>query len=883
MVDAVVSFVVEKVGDYLIKEAVSLREVRNEVELLKNELEWMQCFIKHAEEKQDDNPLIHKWVSDVRDIAYDTEDVLDTFLLKVNDGRVPRRRPGFLSSMKLCTCIFDKGKEQLNLHSIGKEIGDLRKRIKDLSRKRKTYGLENIGYKIEGTSNTLGRLKQLRRAASFAVEENIVGFEDDANKLLAQLFRKEQQRYVISILGMGGLGKTTLARKVYRNKDVKKNFDCSAWVSVSQDYKIADLLLRLIKSFEIRTSDKDPEKMSEEDMERLLHGFLQERSYMVVIDDVWQKEAWESLKRAFPDNKRGSRVIITTRIKDVAERSDERTYVHKLRFLRPDESWQLFCEKAFRNVYVDEGLEKLGREMVEKCSGLPLAIVVLGGLLSTKKPQEWRVVRDHIWRHLRHDSIHISNILTLSFNDLPYQLKLCFLYLGLFPEDFEINIEKLIRLLVAEGLIPQDEAREMEDVAKDNMDQLINRSLIQVEKRCWGKIVTCRVHDLLRDLAIEKAKELNFIHIYDQTKSLARSSSVSSCRQQAVYSGIDHFSQQHLNPLSRSLLLFNQRLEGSLHMRQHLTPWCERFTLLRVLDIEVIKVAGVGSWRSNCLPKEIGRLIHLKYLGLRNSHINKVPASILNLRRLQTLDLFTPGGSFELPSKVSKLNELRHLIGSFSGKLHIDSLTNLQTLKYVPLESWYKINTSKLVNLRKLHIEYKDRARQVFTFHSVAKLQNLQLLSVELSDNNSSFASLQPLSNCPCLVDLRLHGKINELPKEMHPLLPNLECLSLEKSELKDDPMPVLEKLLNLVILKLFFPYSGKKLVCSEKGFPRLEILDLALLNLEEWLVEEGAMPMLRGLSTFTTHKLEQIPESLRLIPRPAPWECQNYYWTYHS
>ncbi|XP_031284285.1 disease resistance protein RPP13-like [Pistacia vera] len=349
----------------------------------------------------------------------------------------------------------------------------------------------------EGKSNNLERLKDLRRVTSFVVDGNIVGFENDAKMLLGKLLEDEPRRYVVSIFGMRSLGKTTLAKNLYHNIDVLNKFKCRAWVCVSQDYKTEDLLRRIVKSFEVKINGMELEKMSGEDLERCLYKSLQGCLYLAVIDDVWQKEAWESLKRAFSDDNNGSRVIIITRIKEVAERSDERIHVHKLRFLRPDESWNLLCENAFRKSNANEELEKLGRETVEKCSGLPLAIIVLGGLLSTEKPQEWRSIHDHFWQHLRNDSIHIPSLLTLSFNDMPYQLKLCFLYLGIFPEDFKFFIEKAIRLLVAEGFIREDDDRVMEEVAKNHLDELINRSLVQIENICRGRVETCRIHDLL--------------------------------------------------------------------------------------------------------------------------------------------------------------------------------------------------------------------------------------------------------------------------------------------------------------------------------------------------------------------------------------------------
>ncbi|KAK4833175.1 hypothetical protein QYF36_004998 [Acer negundo] len=883
MVDAVVSFVVNKLGDFLLNKAILLGGVYNEVAWLKKELECMQRFLKDAEDKQYEDAEVCRWVSAIRDLTFDIEDLLDTFHLKVHgeaasdDVGTMERKPQSVCFPSLSSCIFCKGNEQVNLYKTGKEIEDLKSRMKDLTRRRDDYQLQESRNSGEGSSNAHVRSRDIRRSSSFAVEQNVVGFEDDAQKLLDKLSDNDPQRLIISIYGMGGLGKTTLAGKLYHNSTVGRRFvNCCAWVSVSKDYTTVDLLVRLIKSFGFGTTEmEDPEKMNKgdqwlgtkrtialekntEDLERYLFDSLQNQPYLVVLDDVWDKEVWKSLKRAFPDNKNGSRVIITTRDKNIAQSFDVNTHAHNLRNLRPDESWQLFCEKAFQKVKQDEGLEKLGKEMVKKCNGLPLAIIVLGGLLSIKEPQQWREVHNHLWKHLKDDD-EIRFVLALSFDGLSHTLKQCFLYLGLFPEDFEINMEKLIHLFVAEGFIPPGGDLNMEEAAKGCLEELISRSLIQVEKRYWGRISTIRVHDLLRDLAIEKAKTLNSLYIYDEVKNSDLSPTITTCPRQALYSAVERSSWlKQCNPCLRTLFLFDKC--------QHMESMCKKFSSLRLLNCHAI----IDKKDHSVLDKEIGKLIHVKYLGLRDTSFRLSSSSIFNLRRLQTLDVYGSDWRIELPAEIRKLQELRHLIGMFTNA-PIDSLENLQTLRYVQLSYWDKINTEKLVNLRELRF---FGSVDEFSFKSMSNLKRLRILSVvPYYGKPISFASLQPLSHCENLVELRLKGKMEKLPGDIDQLLPNLECLSLTDSQLTDDPMPILEKLPYLMTLHLGSRfYSGKKIMCSAKGFPWLQIL--LIDEIEDLHVEENALPRLRGLRIPDNTKL--IPESLRSIPTPDPREYTN-------
>lgn len=275
-----------------------------------------------------------------------------------------------------------------------------------------------------------------------------------------------------------------------------------------------------------------------------------------MVDDIWKQDAWESLKRALPRNHGGSSYIITTRVKAVAEGVDGRVYVHKLRFLTFEESWKLFDQKALMNMQqiVDEDLHRIGKEMVQKCDGLTLAIVVLSGLLSRKRPNEWHEVCASFWRCLKDNSIHKSTVFDLSFNELHYQLKLCFLYHSVFPEDYEIDVEKLIHLLVAEGFIKEDGEMIMEDVARHYMEELVDRCFVEAVRRERGKVVFSRIHDLLRDVAIKKSKEINFVNVYNEHHSST------TCRREVVHHLMDnnYLCDRRVNKRIRSFLFFGE-------------------------------------------------------------------------------------------------------------------------------------------------------------------------------------------------------------------------------------------------------------------------------------------------------------------------------------
>nr|AAS93955.1 disease resistance protein RPP13 variant [Arabidopsis thaliana] len=819
MVDAITEFVVGKIGNYLIEEASMFMAVKEDLEELKTELTCIHGYLKDVEAREREDEVSKEWSKLVLDFAYDVEDVLDTYHLKLEER----------SQRRGLRRLTNKIGRKMDAYSIVDDIRILKRRILDITRKRETYGIGGLKEPQGGGNTSSLRVRQLRRARSVDQEEVVVGLEDDAKILLEKLLDyEEKNRFIISIFGMGGLGKTALARKLYNSRDVKERFEYRAWIYVSQEYKTGDILMRIIRSLGM-TSGEELEKIrkfAEEELEVYLYGLLEGKKYLVVVDDIWEREAWESLKRALPCNHEGSRVIITTRIKAVAEGVDGRFYAHKLRFLTFEESWELFEQRAFRNIQrKDEDLLKTGKEMVQKCRGLPLCIVVLAGLLSRKTPSEWNDVCNSLWRRLKDDSIHVAPIVfDLSFKELRHESKLCFLYLSIFPEDYEIDLEKLIHLLVAEGFIQGDEEMMMEDVARYYIEELIDRSLLEAVRRERGKVMSCRIHDLLRDVAIKKSKELNFVNVYND--HVAQHSST-TCRREVVHHQFKRYpSEKCKNKRMRSFLNFGE------------------LEFLVGFDVETLKLLRVLDLRRLRFPLKInGDLIHLRYLGIDGYSFSDRAAIISKLRFLQTLEAYSEY-PIEETIDLRKLTSLRHVIGLFVGELLIGDAANLQTLRFISSDSWNKLKPELLINLRDLEI-YEDFDRRVsVSWASLTKLRSLRVLK---------------------LYYLRLESE--EAVRSTDVISPSLESVTLEGITFEEDTMPFLQKMPRLedLILKGCH-YSGGKMSVSEQGFGRLRKLQIFMESLDELQIEEEAMPNLIELKITSKEVIKKliIPNRLR-------------------
>ncbi|CAL4983714.1 unnamed protein product [Urochloa decumbens] len=712
--------------------------VKDQIRRLTRELESIHATLRKVAQAPPDqlDEQVRLWASDIREASYDMEDIIDTFLIRV-DGppKEPADEAMFKSLMKKMGKLFSLSKSKA-CHKIAGAIDVLSKQLEEVEKLRGRYTIDDIVHKPAAMTSIDPRLSALYPKAS-----QLVGIDEQRDKLIQMLtegdhdMQPNQETKIVSVVGVGGLGKTTLVKAVYDKLNL--NAPCKAFVPVGQnpDLKkvLKDILIALDKESYMKGFDFNI--LDERQLIDELREFLKDKRYFIVIDDVWDIESWKIIRNALDDNSLGSKIVITTRKHDVA---DEAGCSYKLKPLTHKISKILFYGRIFGSESeCPAHFSEVSEKILKKCGGVPLAIVTTSSLLANKSGniKVWNEVCDSIGSGLgsNHNMEIMRKILSLSYYDLPSHLKTCLLYISIFPEDYEIEKKRLIWRWIAEDFVQHGEVTQsLYELGESYFNELLNRSLIQVaDMLVDGTPRSCRVHDMVLELICSLSRQENFVTtVLGDSRQRTPPSGSKKVRRLSLQNTA--WPTMEISKL-RSIAIFSSAIFSSMTS----LSCCH---LLRVLDLQGCNLKNLPSLRF------VGKLFHLRYLSLAyTDYGGELPAEIGKLQFLQTLDLFWIKID-ERPLSII-IAGLRQMICLRVALTRLPNglrcLTSLEHLREVIVDSACMAEElGHLTQLRMLYVQLRkdkdgrwDESLCTGFLRSLAKLHKIQKLLVVTSSD----------------------------------------------------------------------------------------------------------------------------------------------------
>ncbi|TVU26272.1 hypothetical protein EJB05_28811, partial [Eragrostis curvula] len=863
MAEAVVGLLIGKLGEALLSEAAAygasllcteasaLKGFFGEIRRATGWLEIMKAFLKDSEKFKDTNETTDALVKKIRGLAFRMEDVVDEFKYKLEGDK----HGGFAAKMK-------KRIQHVKVwRRLAQELSEINADLEDVAKQRNLCAMPAIVERTGGGSDHFAG--SAYQTSCFAREEDLVGIKDNAEKLKGYLLDnlEEKKSKIITVWGMGGAGKTTLADHVY--KIVKDDFDVAAWVTVSKSYQVEDLLKKLARGFGI------PGDISNMDMRSLgevIYNHLKGKSHILVLDDVWETSAWISVMNFFPTNCIG-RLVLTSRYKEVASLATSSDCIMELELLKERSSWELFCNVAFRK-YDDKScptkLRDLAAKFLEKCEGLPLAIACIGNLLFFKHPtpSEWsKVYHELELQSMKHVIPGVERILRVSLEDLPYELKNCFLHCALFPEDSEMKRRRLIRHWITAGFIREKANKTLEEVAEGYLNDLVNRSLLQIVRRNRiGRVKSCRMHDIVRSLALKKAENEGFGKIYEGSTTFSMDVTRRLSIQSTNIAPLNQSGVRHL----RAIHAFTNSIDIDL-----LRPMLASSILLSTLDLQGTEI--------KILPDVVFSLFNLRFLSLRESGIEVLPEAVGRLVNLEVLDAYKTRLQ-SLPKGIAKLMKLRYLYATqqsyteeMGGGIEVPralrNLTGLHALQAVKASLETLCDVAALSELRTFSVCSLKSEHSLNLRGAIMNMCHLVHLAITASNENEVLP-MEALRLPATLSKLELYGQLEK--KQMPQILSSwshlisLTKLYLAFSKLDDDSFSCLMVLRGLCDLQLIKAYDGKKLCFPAQSFPRLRYLAIrGAPQLNHVKIEKGALGSLVELGFVECPELKCLPRGI--------------------
>ncbi|KAL1553937.1 putative late blight resistance protein R1A-10 [Salvia divinorum] len=823
MAEAAVTFLLENVQKLLVEQMNLISGAEKELKQLQSELELMNAFLIEYANNREKGQVFIQFERQIREAVYEAEDTLDA-------------------------CLTHKAKSKsavlLNLKNadLAKKVKELRLQLQPIF-DRAIKGLNALPVAV---GSGIPHDNKLKKTELVLREDNVVGFADEEATLIKYLYEKTEQLDVISIVGMPGLGKTTLAWKIYRDPKIQFEFPTLIWVYVSQEFNAREVFLTILKKF----TREDMSGKDDIELRQLVRSRLERGRFLLFMDDVWTVDDWKQIEPALPRNNKLGKVLITSRHERVAKQTNLNREPHKLRFLTTEESWELLELEVFvKTNTCPKELKGLGKHIAAQCRGVPLAVVVIGGTLIEKRQdrREWEKVSDSVSSYIQDDK-RTENIISMSYHKLPHNLRDCFLYLGIFPEDTEISAWKLTRLWIAEGFIQQKRGRSLEEVAEDNLDDLVARNLVMAEKtKANGDINTCRVHDMIREFCQNEAEFANK-NLFQEVKKTRHGvfepaiSEIVKRRRLCIHSNVvmEFLRKRPKGPGVRSFVCFSKETIGL--PAEHTGSIPDAFALLRVVDATPLKFTK--------FPAKLTKLIHLRYIALSGNEFKALPEGVSNLWNLQTVKIDTTSRELEVRVDISKMVQLRHLktkaaISLKEVRLRGGGGENLQTLSRLSAESCTAELFSRASNLKNLGI--RGNLNTLVDAAYLGKLEKLEKLKLV----HDTFSKTE-------------ENALHRFP-HVHNLPPNLRMLTLSYTQLAWTQMTTLGGLHSLEVLKLKeMAFKGGLWETQGGGFPNLETLHIARTDLKTWTAaSDEPFPKLKNLILKNCEGLQEIPSAV--------------------
>ncbi|CDP11161.1 unnamed protein product [Coffea canephora] len=762
-----IDFLIRNVEDLLKYDPSSIAPVKHHIKEVELQFKSLSSiFMKASESVISENPELKYFLNCVANIAYKIEYVIDLI-------EIDAQWQHFFLVFDLLEELRIVNKRASGIHLTTSDDGD------------RDY--QNISQVP---------LNKMSRDGVPLIKETVVDISDEEQVITDQLTKGSARLGIVSIVGMPGIGKTTMAWKLFNCPKVLSHFHCRAWCTVSQEYEKRDLLLEILGG---------------------IHG-LTDNICQMSNEDLQLK-----LRQCF-------------RHHDVALQIEPNGDPHSLRLFSDDESWNLIVGRVFQGEGCPEELLLAGKEIAQKCKGLPLAVVAISGLLRRieKNRESWeKIAKSLIAKVMEDPKARCMEILELSYKHLPGYLKPCFLYLGVFLEDKDIPVSKLIRFWLAEGFIHDCELKSLEGIAKGYLMELISRSLVEVSKRrSNGMVKSCRLHDLLRDFCQLKARAENFFQLvtrFDEPYAYRL----------CIFLKRVHFVVSRPFGLGTRSLIFFPSADSEPRCPYDISFICRNFKLLRVLDFECINL-GIT------FPADISLLVHLRYLAV-TGYMQTIPQSIANLQKLETFVVKGLRGLVVLPDTIWHMARLRHLHVNMhvAFKLDDEGLEDCSQL-------------GNLVSFSRLSISCGEDVESI-----IKRLPNLQKLRCIFfhpqgsSKNSYQFPRLDFLTH---LVSLNVFYYGSAITREF--ILPsNLRKLTLSNFRLPWSHISTIGRLPNLEVLKLLLDaFKGLIWDMEEEQFKELKFLKLDNLNVCQWNATCDHLPKLERLVLQNCKGLEEIP-----------------------